>query len=202
MHAAQFLHRDLTVLRLEIKYLPADHALGTGGAADLVRHTQECLGGYILLPQDHGECKREECIPRKNRNAVAVYDVICRLAAPQIIIVHRGQIIVNERIRMNHLECARNRQELRSICTNGIRRRHQEDRTQPFPACHEAVLHRRTQRIVQYRSLCEFLPQSTLYQHLPLFPEFLHLSLRSAAFLLKHRPLFPLREDPLSPRHV
>ena len=96
MDTAQLLHRNLTVLRREVEHLPADHALGACRTADLVHHAQKRLGRHILLPQDHRERKREKSVPRKNRNPLAKLYMVRRLATPQIVIVHRGQIIVDE----------------------------------------------------------------------------------------------------------
>ena len=183
MDAAQLLHRDLAVLRLEIERLPADHALGTGRTADLVHHAQQCLSGYIRLPQDHRKCQCEECIPSKYRNPVAIDNMVRRLPAPQCIIVHCGQIIVNQRVGMDHLKGTRHRQEFRPVCTYSIRCRHQENRTQTLAARHEAVLHRRTQRRIEHRSFCELLRKCRLDKLPSFLPEFLHLILRSAAIL-------------------
>ena len=51
-----------------------------------------------------------QAVAGQNRDAVAVHDVQRRPAAPQRVVVHRRQIVVNERIGVNQLDGAGRRQ--------------------------------------------------------------------------------------------
>jgi hypothetical protein len=47
---------------------------------------------------------RQQRITSKDSNCLSVYNVISRLAAPQIIVVHRWQVIVYQAHRVYHLK--------------------------------------------------------------------------------------------------
>ena len=61
-------------------------------------------------PREHAEGLRQQAIAGKNREAVAIDDVSRRTASPQRVVVHRRQVVVHERVRVDHLDRARRRQ--------------------------------------------------------------------------------------------
>ena len=53
----------------------------------------------------------QQPIPGEQRHPFAKYSMSGRFAAPQIVIIHGGQIIVNDRVSMDHLQRARERHQ-------------------------------------------------------------------------------------------
>ncbi len=58
-------------------------------------------------PREHAERLREQAVARENREAVAVDDVRGRPAPAQRVVVHRRQVVVHERVGVDHLDRAR-----------------------------------------------------------------------------------------------
>ena len=56
---------------------------------------------------DHLEGPREQCIAGENRCRFVEFDVARRQSAPQVVIVHRRQIIMDQRIAVHHLDRGR-----------------------------------------------------------------------------------------------
>jgi hypothetical protein len=61
-------------------------------------------------PEQHAEGFGEQAIAGEDRQPVAVDDVCRRPAAPQRVVVHGGQIVVDQRIRVDHLHRAGRRE--------------------------------------------------------------------------------------------
>ena len=57
--------------------------------------------GFGGLAREQGERLGQQAVARQNRHAFAVNDVRRGPAAPQRVVVHRGQIVVDERVGMD-----------------------------------------------------------------------------------------------------
>lgn len=57
----------------------------------------------------------EQSVPCQQRHRFSVLDVAGGLPPPQVIVIHAGQIIVNQRIGVNHLQCGGRRQSVMKI---------------------------------------------------------------------------------------
>ena len=55
---------------------------------------------------DEAERLGQQRVPGQDRHGFPKHLVIGEAAAPEIVVVHGGQIVVDERIGVNHLECA------------------------------------------------------------------------------------------------
>ena len=86
----------------------------------------------------------------EDRDAVAVDDVQRRPAATQRVVVHRRQVVVDQRVGVNQLDGARRRQRESAIGVvgrarlprDGVGRGQREQRAQPLAAREDAVAHR------------------------------------------------------------
>ena len=56
------------------------------------------------LARQHLERQRQEPIPGQDRRRLVKRPVAGRPATPQVVVVHRRQIVVNQRIRVHHLQ--------------------------------------------------------------------------------------------------
>ena len=68
----------------------------------------------------HFEGHRQQRVAGQDRHAFSVNLVIRRPAAAQIIIVHGRQVVMNERIRVNHLDRTCGRHGIHSITTASL----------------------------------------------------------------------------------
>jgi len=96
--------------RLQIDRLAAHHAGGPGREGDHAQHPQ-LASRQGRSVRDRFACEERErfslqAVARQNRDAVAVHDVQCRPAAPQCVVVHGREIVVNKRVGVNELDCA------------------------------------------------------------------------------------------------
>src|SRR5215831_13971392 len=99
MHAFKFVDRQHGACAREIERLPACHAARSGGTCqnrDPVGHM--CFG-------QHFESESLQRVTGKQRHRFSVRHVTRWPAAAQDIVVHTGQVIVNERIGMDQLDC-------------------------------------------------------------------------------------------------
>ena len=121
---------ELPARQLEV----SDHASGI--RARLAREQRERVG--------------QQRVAGENRHAFAVNDVRRGPAAPQRVVVHRGEVVVDERIRVNHFERTRRRERqgpgrvsvLAVLFGDSLGRRERQDGTQPLAAGEDAVAHR------------------------------------------------------------
>ena len=87
-----------------IDHLTGHHTVGAGGVGQhpdglhpaLRRHT----GGLGNEPK----CLRLEGIPRQHRQRLAVGLMAGRLSPPQVVVIHTGQVVVNEGVGVDQLQ--------------------------------------------------------------------------------------------------
>ena len=182
---------ETPALALKVEHLSADHAVRAGRAAHLGDDGDERFRGSALLAQHDLEGERQQSVACEHRDSIAKNLVVRGLAASIVVVVHRGQIVVNQGIRMNHLNGASRRQEGRAILADGISRRHQEHGAQTFAARHEAVFHRLFQRLIIRGHFLQLAQKSLFHQVGTLFP--FHLKIHV------HPPQSP-SETPRPPR--
>ena len=142
MDALQRLAIRLRALRFQIHHLPADHAFDASrSTSDFLDDAHASLGRAGQLGQSliGGGLQG---IAGKNGRGFSERFVAGGLAAPQVVIIQRGQIVVNERIGVQHLQ--RRAQVFaagRDFAGDHARRFQAEDRTQPLAAREYAVAH-------------------------------------------------------------
>ena len=93
---------------------------GMFGASDdplhelVIRHGRHAIDAADLLvfvvDGREGLVPGDERIAREDRRRLVEFDVGSGASAPQIVVVHRRQIVVNQRICVNHLDRARRAQ--------------------------------------------------------------------------------------------
>ena len=94
-----------------------------------------CLGGDF-------KCLREEGVAGQHGDAFAEDFVIRGLAPAEIVVVHRGQIVVDERVGVDALDGAGQRQGVRHGAAARLGRREHEGRPHAFAAGEDRVAHR------------------------------------------------------------
>ena len=97
--------------------------------------------GRKIRRKDRTEGFRLQSVARKRCGALSIDDMIRGFPAAKIIVIHARKVVMNERIRMYHFDCAGNRQRSFYISATGITERQHQNRTQTLAACIQAVAH-------------------------------------------------------------
>ncbi len=102
--------------------------------------------GAVGLAREQRERLRLQAVARQDRDAVAVDDVQRRPSAAERVVVHGGQVVVDERVGVDELDGARRRKRAAST---GVPARltasaaaSGQERPQPLAAGEDAVAHR------------------------------------------------------------
>ena len=81
----------------------------------IAQHRAARSAGLMSLRQNL-KCPRQQRIADQNRRRLAKNLMARRPTAPQIVIIHRRQIVMHQRISMHHFNRTRRRQQPRSPC--------------------------------------------------------------------------------------
>ena len=97
----------LMLLGFQVHDLSADHALDRSRSLRDGAHNLHRRGGRALQAGQHLVGLRLQRIPGKDSNRFAKGDMACRFATAQIIVIQRGQIIMDQGIGVQHFDrCA------------------------------------------------------------------------------------------------
>ena len=127
---------------VHIEDLSADHARGTGGGGDGRQSLEHPPGGKILYGGGHKpEGVGQQGVARKDGGGFIEGLVAGGAATAQIVIIHRGQIVVDEGVRVDHFQRGGEghyRFGAQAEQGGGGQAQH---RTEALAACEEAVIH-------------------------------------------------------------
>ena len=140
---SRFFLGHAVFLAVQIEALAEHHALHAGAAGDL-RNGFQAGAGAARVFQGSGKHRLkgvvEQAVAGEDGLSHAVDHVVGGAAAPQRVVVHAGQVVVDERIGVDHLHGAGKVQ--RFLCAaEHIRGRQQHRRAQALAAGHDAVTH-------------------------------------------------------------
>jgi hypothetical protein len=85
------------------------------------------------VSRHHLEGQGLEGISSQNRCGLIKLSMACWFASPQIIVVHCGQVIVNQRIRMDHFHGTGSRQGYLPIAPSRFGCQQHQQRSQALP---------------------------------------------------------------------
>ncbi len=141
-------------LLLDVIHLSAHHAARPGGLGQ-DGATGRGHGGRLHAVGQRLEGQRQQGIARQNRRRLVELLVTRGPAAAQVVVIHRRQIVVDQRIGMDHFDRTRGGHGRFDVASAGLRRQQHEHRTQPLAWGQKAVAHRlaepRGAAIVQLR---------------------------------------------------
>ncbi len=125
--------------------MSADHADRARCVGDRLDHLKlsrdEIRVGRPWLTGEHVERFGEQPIAGKDRHPLTGDDVQRRTSSPHRVIVHGGEIVVDQRIGMNQFDGACGRHRERAVAADCIGAGQTKNRPQTLAAGHEAVLH-------------------------------------------------------------
>src|SRR3989442_566939 len=157
------LGADRLALGLDVHDLPADHAVGAGRLRDLRHHVgnDPRVRRAVDVAGDQPERVREQRVAGQDGHRLAEHLVIGEPAAAIVVVVHRGQVVVDQRIRMDQLERARRGQHALGHAADGLAAGDDENGAQALAARHHAVAHgpvdRRRWRVLRREDTVERL---------------------------------------------
>ncbi len=99
----------------QIDRLAARHAPGAGGADEDAQHLEAHFGAHAVhgLVREHRKAECLQRIAHQDRGRFIVGAMTGWSAAPHIVIVHRGQVIVHEAVDVDQFNGGRGRVESR-----------------------------------------------------------------------------------------
>ena len=125
----------------------ADEKPAACRAGEFSHKIRRAISRGRLCLRENFKCRCEKGIAGENGHAFPEDFVRGRLPAPQIVVIHAGQIVMNERVGVNAFDSARRRQRiLRPADPAGPRGREAEHWPHSLPACKQAVAHRPVNR--------------------------------------------------------
>ncbi len=155
-------------LGFEVEGLAADHAAGAGGAGKRQHEGRAAFGRqHRRVVGDNVEGERQQRVAGKDRGRFVEGLVHRRLAATQVVVVHRRQVVMDQRIAVHAFE--RRRDAKRRLAAGGKKGGTFQDqkRAEPLAAVQHAMAHGRHQAFrprdfARQRARVEDLPQQRL----------------------------------------
>src|SRR4029077_607961 len=95
-----------------VEVLPADHAIDTGRSGQRRGGGQYVLRIARLRGEQVVERLRVQRIAGQDRDVLPELDVAGRPAATQLVVVHRRQVVVNQRVGVDQLDRRGQRQDV------------------------------------------------------------------------------------------
>ena len=129
-------------LAFDVGYLAADHAFhGAGGEGEFLDEREFARGLEALDPRECLHRQREQRVARKDGHRVAEDFVVGQFAAAVIVVIERRQVVVNQRIGMDHLERTGRFESAGGVVRDRCGGLQTEHRADPFTAREQAVAH-------------------------------------------------------------
>ena len=92
-------------LALDVAHLAADHAAGPGAGRQLGHQPDAGVRiGVAVLAGEQPEGQRQEGVAGEDRRGLVIGLVHGRLAAAQVVVVHGRQVVVDQRVAVDHLD--------------------------------------------------------------------------------------------------
>ena len=123
-----------------VQSLTAHHSRGTGGSGQGGYGGDDALRGQLCLGQ-LAKGRREQAVTRQNGRGLAVYHMVGGAAPAELVVVHGGQIVVNEGIGVDHLHAAGEGQGIlhpAAAHAAGLQGQHRPD---PLASGQQGILH-------------------------------------------------------------
>ena len=123
-----------------VERLPLHHAEGVVGQEP--RHA--CAARGVVRRQQVREGERLQPVAHQHRRRLAVDLVDGRPAAPQVVVVHARQVVVDQRVGVDQLQGDREADRQRAVggvAAAGLAAGQHQRRAQPLAAAHQRVAH-------------------------------------------------------------
>ena len=154
MDGLEFLDvRHAGVFRREIRLLSSHHAHGPGRVGQ-IDAAGGCRRGRVHVAGDNLKSQRQERVAGKNGSRFAELHMASGDSAAQVVVIHCGQIVVDERIGVDHLDRTRRGHRRLDRSAGRLARQQRQQGAQPLAAGQQAIRHGVPQRSGQSESSC------------------------------------------------
>src|SRR5439155_13040924 len=92
------------------------------------------------------ECQGQQGVAGQDRQRLAELLVTGRQATAKVVVVHGGQVVVDQRIRVNHFDRGRGGQGVTFVAACGLVGHQHQERPQTFSGGQQTVAHRLGER--------------------------------------------------------
>ncbi len=133
------VHRLAT--RLHIGDLPADHPINSAGGRADFGDDLDPSGSFERSARERLKSPRQQSVPRENSHRFPEYLMTRRLAAAQIVVIERRQVVMDQRIGMYELDRATNLNRARQLVRKHPRRCKAQNGPNALAAGKNAVAH-------------------------------------------------------------
>ena len=130
-------------LGLEIEDLAADHAADAAVSRQL-QHELDAHGGIGVRRRIGGdvEGQRQQAVADEDRGGLVVGLVGRRASPAHVVVVHRGQVVVDQRVAVDHFQRAGGTQHAVAADTEEPRRLDEQERPETLAAGEAGITHR------------------------------------------------------------
>src|SRR5882672_5557094 len=104
VHGENAPERHSLAFEKEVHRLAPDHALRPGRFRDDPHQGTGNLRLPLRCPGERLERERQERVPREDGHALPVHDMVRGASAPPVVVVHAGEIVVDQGKGVDHLE--------------------------------------------------------------------------------------------------
>ena len=124
---------------------PPDHPVGARGPRDLGEDAREHLGRRLAQAEvdgDEAEGLRQERVPGKDGHRLAEDLVVREAPAAVVVVVHGGEVVVDQRVGVDQLEAAGGGHDIGHLAAHRLGAGDHQDRAEALAAGEDAVPHR------------------------------------------------------------
>jgi hypothetical protein len=139
VHALELLGAQPAALGIEIDGLPAGHAERSRGVGEQAHEVDHLPGIEPGRVRQHLERERLQCVRGEDRRGLVELAVHRGLAAPQVVVVHRRQVVVHQRERVQQLDRSGRGIEQRRVERQAFPGRVHQERPHPLAAVHRVT---------------------------------------------------------------
>ena len=125
----------------EVDHLSADHTQNAGGIRQRFCRRHHSVSRHILCRKHHLKGARQQRVARQECHRLAESDMCGGFSAAQRTVVHAGQIVMHQRIAVDHFHAHSERQRSFGIAAAQAAEFHREHRTDAFSAVRAGIGH-------------------------------------------------------------
>ena len=124
--------------KMLVQLLAVEHAAVPAASGQQLHGLNAALGRALCMSKDLKRC-RDQCVRGQQGRSLAKLLVAARASAAEIIVVHAGHIIVNERVAVQHFQRTGIVQRIGSVGTGQLAGGQRQHGAHPFAAAQKAV---------------------------------------------------------------
>mmetsp|Transcript_34370 Transcript_34370/g.97637 ORF Transcript_34370/g.97637 Transcript_34370/m.97637 type:complete len:234 (+) Transcript_34370:1343-2044(+) len=129
----------------QIHHLAASQTLGSNGFSQSADHVEDPRGFHLVLWRVLGDPLKagtQQGIACQNGNVFTIDNMICGFSTSQVVVIHAGQVVMNQTHGVDHFQGHRRRHGNRLVSAKHFAGRQAKDGADSLSTCHERISHR------------------------------------------------------------